>query len=107
MRVRICSNAFVTSLIYLAFLSPQTRRFSCTCLEFLGITIDTVDMVFRLPVDKVLRLHFLLTRMFVSKKVLLEEMQSLLGLLVFASKVIPMERIFVWSRISCFLNCFL
>lgn len=51
-------------------------------------------MVFRLPIDKVLRLHFLLAKMLVAKKVLLKEMQSLLGLLVFASKVIPMGHVF-------------
>lgn len=58
-----------------------------TCLEFLGIVIDTNLMEFRLPDSKVEKLRTLLLSLIRKKKVCLREMQSLLGLLAFATRI--------------------
>lgn len=65
-----------------------------TCLEFLGVTIDTDLMQFRLPPQKIAKLLFLVDFVMSKKKVVLRTLQSLLGLLAFASRVIPMGRVF-------------
>lgn len=66
----------------------------CQELEFLGITFDTVRMEFRLPTEKLDRARLLLGNMLRVRKTTLREFQSLLGLLCFSCKVIPMGRIF-------------
>ncbi|CAN2388332.1 RNA-mediated [Pristimantis euphronides] len=65
-----------------------------TKLSFLGIEIDTVDMVFQLPTDKLERLLLLVQQVLAAKKITLRQLQSLLGLLVFACRIIPMGRVF-------------
>lgn len=63
-------------------------------LSFLGIEFDTVNMVFRLPQDKLSKFVDLV-RVFCSvKRVTLRQMQSLLGLLVFACRIMHMDRVF-------------
>lgn len=47
-----------------------------TCIDFLGITIDTVNREFRLPTEKVLKLTFLLESCIRKNKVLLKELQE-------------------------------
>lgn len=64
-----------------------------TCLEFLCVTIDTELMQFCLPLDKVSRLLFLID-FACSKHKVLKTLQSLLGLLAYASRVIPVGRVF-------------
>lgn len=64
------------------------------CLEFLGITIDTVRMEFRLPLAKLKTIAELLIVLLRKKKVLLRERQKLLGLLAFATRILPVGRIF-------------
>lgn len=66
----------------------------CCGLEFFGITIDSNSMEFRLPVDKLLRIKSLLEKLLSKQKTTLKELQSLLGLLVFTARVIPMGRVF-------------
>ncbi|KAM4031882.1 LOW QUALITY PROTEIN: uncharacterized protein ACNLHF_019259 [Anomaloglossus baeobatrachus] len=63
-------------------------------LSFLGIEIDSKAMIFRLPSDKVSALLSLLMGFRSVRSVTLRQMQSLLGLLVFACRVMPMGRIF-------------
>lgn len=65
-----------------------------TCLEFLGITLDSAAMEFRLPEDKVYGLSQLLQMFMRKRKVTLREMQTLLGQLAFATRVLPMGRVF-------------
>ncbi|KAM4690414.1 uncharacterized protein WCC33_017798 [Rhinophrynus dorsalis] len=62
-----------------------------TCLTFLGIEIDSVAQVVRLPKDKVERARAQVAWARQQEKVTL---QSLLGLLNFACRVIPMGRVF-------------
>lgn len=54
-------------------------------LEFLGITIDTLAMEFRLPADKIVRLKSSILVMLRRCKVLLRVLQSLLGINFFTS----------------------
>lgn len=62
----------------------------CQELEFLGITLDTV----LLPPEKLSRSGSLLAKMLNVRKTTLHDFQSLLGLLCFSCKIIPMGRIF-------------
>ncbi|KAM4031873.1 uncharacterized protein ACNLHF_019247 [Anomaloglossus baeobatrachus] len=70
-----------------------------TSLSFLGIEIDSVGMFFRLPQEKVAKLLELIQGFCSVRSVTLRQMWvrgflSLLGLLVFACRVMPMGRIF-------------
>ncbi|KAM3928086.1 uncharacterized protein RB166_006214 [Leptodactylus fuscus] len=75
-------------------LSPEKTVGPTTVLSFLGIELDSVSMVFRLPGDKLERLSDLLRGFLAVSKVTLKQMQSLLGLLVFTCRVMPMGRVF-------------
>lgn len=59
------------------------------CLDFLGVTIDSLNMEFQLLLDKIAKISDLLLRFIRHKKVMLKEMQSLLGMLAFATRVHP------------------
>ncbi|XP_069816798.1 uncharacterized protein [Dendropsophus ebraccatus] len=74
--------------------SAEKTEGPLTTLSFLGIEIDTMEMVFRLPPDKLSRLADLIEGFCSVHKVTLRQMQSLLGLLVFACRVMPMGRVF-------------
>ncbi|XP_066444898.1 uncharacterized protein [Eleutherodactylus coqui] len=63
-------------------------------LGFLGIEIDTEEMTFHLPDEKVARLRQVVELVGSSRKVTLHQLQVLLGLLNFACRVIPMGRAF-------------
>ncbi|KAM8945728.1 uncharacterized protein RCH25_049052 [Pelodytes ibericus] len=65
-----------------------------TCLSFLGLEIDSLAGECRLPQDKLAALRDGVAEMQRAKKVTLRQMQSLLGRLNFASRVIPMGRVF-------------
>lgn len=65
-----------------------------TCIEFLGVTIDTVLMECRLPQAKLDRLRFMISFVLSKPKVTVRTLQSLLGLLAFATRIIPMGRVF-------------
>ena len=66
-----------------------------TCTSVHGIEIDTVCMEARLPADKIEKLGFLLTKYRYRKKIRLVELQSILGHLNFACKVIKPGRCFL------------
>ncbi|XP_061196001.1 uncharacterized protein LOC133204278 [Saccostrea echinata] len=57
-------------------------------LTFLGIELDTVNMTMKLPLEKLNQLHGEIQYFLKAKKVSLREMQSLIGLLNFACKVV-------------------
>ncbi|XP_040294444.1 uncharacterized protein LOC121005739 [Bufo bufo] len=65
-----------------------------TELSFLGIVIDTQRMECRLPVDKVSDLRTEVAAALAAKKIRLRDLQSLLGKLNFACRILPMGRIF-------------
>lgn len=63
-------------------------------MEFLDITIDTNLMEFRLPEEKINKLSSILLHTIKKKKGCLKEMQSLLALLAFASRIMQIGNIF-------------
>ena len=66
-----------------------------TCLEFLGILLDTVRMETRLPDDKLARLKAEVVSWLDKRKATKRQVLSLVGLLQHAAKVVRAGRIFV------------
>ena len=66
-----------------------------TCLTFLGIEIDTNNMEVRLPEDKLVRVKRTVKEWLGKKARRRRELESLLGLLQHAAKVVGLERCFV------------
>jgi len=66
-----------------------------TCIQFLGIILDSHKMEARLPEDKVLKLRTALASCYKKRTLMLRDLQSLLGLLNFACKVIIPGRAFM------------
>ncbi|XP_069592246.1 uncharacterized protein [Ranitomeya imitator] len=75
-------------------LAQEKTEGPCTVLSFLGILIDSRKMECRLPDDKLLLLKQEVSRIGKLRKVTLKELQSLLGRLNFACRIMPMGRIF-------------
>lgn len=69
-------------------ITPEKTVGPSTVLSFAGIELDTVRSEARLPHDKVLRCTSMLSDYLKRKKVTLRELQSLIGLLNFASSVV-------------------
>ncbi|XP_034057253.1 uncharacterized protein LOC117536475 [Gymnodraco acuticeps] len=66
-----------------------------TCLEFLGITLDSVDMEASLPTDKLQRIRDI-SKAFCEQQVITkQQLLSLLGHLNFAMRIIPQGRSFI------------
>lgn len=70
---------------------------------FLGLEIDTVSMVIKIPRDKLVEAEEKLRCVLGSKKVTLRTLQSLIGLLQFCARAIPMVRAF--NRRFCDATC--
>ena len=60
-----------------------------TCLVFMGIEVDTVANEFHLPGDKLLRLQALLEQWGERRTCTRRDLESLVGLLNHACKVVP------------------
>ena len=60
----------------------------CTQIEFLGIIIDTDTMEFRLPTEKLLEYRAILSRWIAKPQGTIHELQSLVGILVYAARII-------------------
>ena len=71
-----------------------------TTLEFMGIILDTLRMEARLPVDKVEQIQASLALFQTKRTCTLAELQSLIGTLNFACKVIPPGRPFLQCMIE-------
>ena len=69
-------------------------------IEFLGIILDSQKMEARLPPDKLNRLSIELDAWHIKKSATLQELQSLIGTLYFACKVIPLGRAFLQRIIN-------
>ena len=76
-------------------IAPGKTFPACTCLEFMGILLDSNKMEARLPVDKLTRLQAALGQWANRKSATLQELQSLIGTLQFACKVIAPGRPFL------------
>ena len=81
-------------------IAPNKTEGPCTTLEFMGIILDTVRMEARLPADKVERIEASLALFQTKKSCTLKELQSLIGTLNFACKVIPPGRPFLQRMID-------
>ena len=66
-----------------------------TVAEFLGIELDTIRMQARLPPDKLDRVRSTLESMLLQPTISRHELESLVGLLSFAAKVVVLERAFL------------
>lgn len=66
-----------------------------TCLTFAGIELDTEQMEARLPIEKQKKAIAKIQAMLLVKKTTLRELQSLIGLLNFACKVVVPGRAFL------------
>ncbi|XP_069584511.1 uncharacterized protein [Ranitomeya imitator] len=75
-------------------LSPEKTIGPVSVITFLGIGIDSVVMEFRLPKEKIDKLLDLISGCISVGKVTLTQLQSLLGSLNFACRVMPTGRIF-------------
>ena len=76
-------------------MAPHKRDGPTTCLIFLGIEIDTVAGELRLPADKLERLESLLREWGSKKSCQRKQLESLIGLLNHACKVIRPGRSFL------------
>ena len=65
-----------------------------TTIEYLGLTIDTQEMVIKIPKDKIDELCENILFMLNSKKVTLKHLQSLAGSLAFCTRAFPAGRTF-------------
>ena len=65
-----------------------------TSLKFLGLIIDTVDRLVKIPEEKTLELILLLEKFLNRKKVTLKELQALVGALNFYSRAVTNSRAF-------------
>ncbi|XP_052806563.1 uncharacterized protein LOC128235808 [Mya arenaria] len=69
-------------------------------MTFVGIELDSIAMVKRLPFEKVEKIRDCLSRMKRKKKATLQELQSLMGLLNFACAVVVPGRAFLRRMID-------
>lgn len=74
--------------------APEKTVGPVTCLCFLGLEIDTLVGECRLPADKLVDLRSWVDRLQCRRKATVREIQSLLGKLNFACRVIVMGRVF-------------
>ena len=70
-------------------LAAEKTEGPVTKLSFLGIELDTVQSVARLPKEKLDKCHDMIVSFLPKKKVKLRTLQSLIGLLNFACRVVP------------------
>ena len=89
-------SILVDSFQYLGVpLEPSKLEGPTTCLTFLGIQIDTESLLLRLPEEKSSKLKQELLHCILRKSISKTELQSLTGLLQFATKVIQPGRSFL------------
>ena len=76
-------------------LHPDKTQGPSTTLDFVGITLDSMKMEARLPSDKLTNLRSVIDQFLGRNKATLKEIQSLIGLLNFACKVVAPGRAFL------------
>ena len=64
-------------------------------VEFLGLTLDTEQMVICIPKDKLQDITQIITKMIKTRKATSWELQSLAGKLNFITKVVPVGKSFI------------
>ena len=73
-------------------------------ITFAGIELDTEKLEARLPIDKVIKCRTLLTTALGHNKMTLREIQSLIGVLNFACRVVKPGRAFLRRLINTTLG---
>ena len=76
-------------------IAPDKTDGPTTCITFLGIEIDTINMTIRLPAEKLSQVKEVLRLWGDRNKCTKRELLSLIGLLAFASKVVKPGRTFL------------
>jgi len=84
---------FICNDIGVPLAEEKTLGPSCI-MTFLGLEIDTLKMVIRIPRDKLLELKVKLEIALTKKKITLKDLQSLCGSLNFCARAIPSARAF-------------
>ena len=84
--------------------APKKTEGPCTVIEFMGIVLDSNRMEARLPRDKVERILEALASFEKKRSCTLKELQSLIGTLNFACKVVPPGRPFLQRMIELTRN---
>jgi hypothetical protein len=79
----------------LGFLIKDKKSITGTTADFLGLEIDTQAMEARLPADKQAKALSLVRTYLKRKSLTLLELQSVIGFLSFAAKVVPLGRPFL------------
>lgn len=85
-------------------IAPGKTEGPRTVLEFMGIILDTIRMEARLPADKIERLRTAFELFQKRRSCTLKELQSLIGTLNFACKVIPPGRPYLQRMIELTRN---
>ena len=95
----ICQNNLDNFLALCATLGVPIKREktepATPIITFMGLELDSLNMVARLPEDKLDKVRSLLSAMVNKRKVTLRELQSLLGLLNFCCQVVDPGRCFL------------
>ena len=81
-------------------LAPKKTFRPTQCLEFMGITLDSVRMEARLPIDKLHNARLMLASWSSKRSCRLRDLQSLIGTLHFACRVISPGRPFMQRIIN-------
>ena len=81
-------------------IAPEKTVGPSTILTFAAIQLDTNTMEARLPADKILKTHSILSKFLCRKKAQLKEVQSLIGMLNFACTVVLPGRAFLQRLID-------
>ena len=84
--------------------APGKTFAPATSLEFMGILLDSTRMEARLPLDKIIRAKRALQQWLHRKSATLKELQSLIGTLQFAYRVVSPGQAFL-QRIISLTNC--
>ena len=82
--------------------SPEKSVGPVQVIQFLGLTIDTVQMVVKVPEDKRADILEILTKIIHKRKATSWELQSLAGTLNFLCKAIPARRPFIQNVYKTF-----
>ena len=85
-------------------IAPSKTQGPLQVLDFMGITLDTLRMDARLPTDKIERLKELFGQFENRRSCTLKQLQSLIGTLNFACKVVPPGRPFLQIMIDLTRN---
>ena len=99
-----CLSSFSTLLrVFMSLKAPVVASKTVgpsQVIEFMGIVLDSVRMEARLPQDKLARINELLSSFKKRRSVRLVELQSLIGTLQFACKVVVPGRTFLQRAIN-------